>query len=73
MRLMFNCRSLTSWRLWFQVYDCDFNQQLGMTMGVDSIHTRGGWTGVFDIETLDELLETRIRTDNHCFGCTAGM
>ncbi|CAJ1961439.1 unnamed protein product [Cylindrotheca closterium] len=54
-----------------KIYDCDFNQQLGYAIGVDSIH-RGGKT-VFDLESLDELIESRIRTDNHCFGCTAGM
>lgn len=54
-----------------QIYDCDFNQQLGYAVGVDSIH-RGGKT-VFDIESLDDLRDVRIRTDNHCFGCTAGM
>ena len=54
-----------------QIYDCDFIQQLGYAVGVDSIH-RGGKT-VFDIESLDDLRDVRIRTDNHCFGCTAGM
>lgn len=54
-----------------KIYDCDFNQQLGYAIGVDSIH-RGGKT-VFDIESLDDLRDVRIRTDNHCFGCTAGM
>jgi hypothetical protein len=55
----------------FQIYDCDFNQQLGYAVGVDSIH-RGG-KSVFDLESLEELIDVRIRTDNHCFGCTAGM
>eukprot|EP00535_Pseudo-nitzschia_heimii_P009621 CAMPEP_0197192618 /NCGR_PEP_ID=MMETSP1423-20130617/25347_1 /TAXON_ID=476441 /ORGANISM="Pseudo-nitzschia heimii, Strain UNC1101" /LENGTH=563 /DNA_ID=CAMNT_0042645539 /DNA_START=235 /DNA_END=1926 /DNA_ORIENTATION=- len=54
-----------------KIYDCDFNQQLGYAVGVDSIH-RGGKT-VFDIDSLDDLRDERIRTDNHCFGCTAGM
>mmetsp|Transcript_11100 Transcript_11100/g.22405 ORF Transcript_11100/g.22405 Transcript_11100/m.22405 type:complete len:404 (+) Transcript_11100:251-1462(+) len=54
-----------------KIYDCDFNQQLGYSIGVDSIH-RGGKT-VFDIDSLDDLRDVRIRTDNHCFGCTAGM
>jgi len=54
-----------------KLYDCDFNQQLGYGVGVDSIH-RGGKT-VFDIDSLADLMEERIRTDNHCFGCTAGM
>lgn len=54
-----------------KIYDCDFNQQLGYAIGVDSIH-RGGKT-VFDLNSLDELRDIQIRTDNHCFGCTAGM
>lgn len=54
-----------------KIYDCDFNQQLGYAVGVDSIH-KGGKT-VFDIDSLDDLRDARIRTDNHCFGCTAGM
>lgn len=54
-----------------KIYDCDFNQQMGYAVGVDSIH-RGGKT-VFDIDSLDDLRDVRIRTDNHCFGCTAGM
>jgi len=54
-----------------KIYDCDFNQQLGYSIGANSIH-RGGKT-VFDIESLNDLRDVRIRTDNHCFGCTAGM
>jgi hypothetical protein len=54
-----------------QIYDCDFNQQLGYVVGADSIH-KGGKT-VFDIKSFDEMMDISIRTDNHCFGCTAGM
>lgn len=54
-----------------QMYDCDFNQQLGYATGVNGIH-QGGVT-VYDVKTLDELQKYSIRTDNHCFGCTAGM
>jgi len=54
-----------------KMYDCDFNQQLGYAVGVDSIH-KGGKT-VFDVDSLNDLLDVRIRTDSHCFGCTAGM
>jgi len=50
-----------------KIYDCDFNQQLGLGLGVT-----GGRT-VFDIESTDDLLKIRVKTDNHCFGCTAGM
>jgi radical SAM/Cys-rich protein len=48
-----------------KVFDCDFNQQLGYGMGKDLT--------VFDVESLEELQKHEIRTDNHCFGCTAGM
>ena len=27
---------------------------------------------VFDIESLMDLQKYAVRTDNHCFGCTAG-
>ena len=49
-----------------QIYDCDFNQQLGMSVG-------GGRSTIHDIESLDELMENPIKLDDHCFGCTAGM
>jgi radical SAM/Cys-rich protein len=54
-----------------KVFDCDFNQQLGLMVGTDAIHQDG--LSVFDMETLGDLLKHEIRTDNHCFGCTAGM
>ena len=48
------------------LYDCDFNQQLGMR--------RNG-----EIQHLDDLLIPRVSLKNnpitigkHCFGCTAG-
>jgi hypothetical protein len=46
------------------VFDCDFNKQLGYDINNMS---------VFDMESLMDLQEYNIRTDNHCFGCTAGM
>jgi radical SAM/Cys-rich protein len=54
-----------------KVFDCDFNQQLGLMVGTDAIHKDG--LSVFDMETLGDLQKHAIRTDNHCFGCTAGM
>ena len=62
-----------------RIYDCDFNQQLAMTMpaaagsapppptadGSDSLT-------VLDLRHLGELKGRSIRIDNHCFGCTAG-
>jgi radical SAM/Cys-rich protein len=57
------------------LYDCDFNQQLGMDIvghrdtGADTqLHS----LSVFDISTLTDLEKYAVRTDNHCFGCTAG-
>lgn len=59
------------------IYDCDFNQQLGMQI-VGEIHnseimsTTKQQLSVFDIQSLTDLQKYSIRTDNHCFGCTAG-
>jgi radical SAM/Cys-rich protein len=59
------CRSLVSvdWQGW--LYDCDFNQQLGLPLGGTSRpHLR---------DLLDDGLDGRaIRVADHCFGCTAG-
>jgi radical SAM/Cys-rich protein len=60
------CRNTISigWR--GEVYDCDFNQQLGMQ-----------WTNdekplfLWDIDP-DALEDRQIMTGDHCFGCTAG-
>lgn len=69
-----------------RLYDCDFNQQLGLGIvtkplankdvaQADALRPRAveGVT-VFEIENLGPALaDIAIRTDNHCFGCTAGM
>ena len=54
-----------------KLFDCDFNQQLGYTIGSDEVHEGG--KSVFDISSLLELKCDSITNDNHCFGCTAGM
>lgn len=47
------------------LYDCDFNQMLEMPVESEaSDHIKN-----FDYETL---MQRRIRTGQHCFGCTAG-
>jgi radical SAM/Cys-rich protein len=59
------CRNTISvdWR--GEVYDCDFNQQLGMRW-------KNG-TPIFLWDVDPESLENReIMTGGHCFGCTAG-
>ena len=49
-----------------KVYDCDFNQQLGLPALGRIKHLR-------DLLDSDELVEGQaINTDQHCFGCTAG-
>lgn len=66
------------------LYDCDFNQQLAIPLGEDLIplnadSSREATTRkkqqqrtVFEINSLDELLDEGIAVDLHCFGCTAG-
>jgi hypothetical protein len=54
-----------------QIYDCDFNQQLGYGTGAKDAFD-GGKT-VFDVSSFTELMSDQIKVDNHCFGCTAGM
>jgi len=62
------CRNTISvgWR--GEVYDCDFNQQLGMQWSCN-----GGSKRLFlwDIDP-DSLEDREIMTGAHCFGCTAG-
>ncbi len=61
------CRSLVSvdWQGW--LYDCDFNQQLGLPLGTAGVRRH-----------LRELLQADvagqpIRVAGHCYGCTAGQ
>jgi hypothetical protein len=61
------CRNTISvgWR--GEVYDCDFNQQLGMQRN----NPEG--SGIFLWDVNSDCLEGReIMTGDHCFGCTAG-
>jgi radical SAM/Cys-rich protein len=61
------CRNLMSVDWQGYVYDCDFNQMLGLPIGRDGARTH-----------LSELMETDltgnpIRVAGHCYGCTAGQ
>ncbi len=47
------------------LYDCDFNQMLGLTISIEGPRN----IMYFDI---DKLRNRRITVDNHCYGCTAG-
>jgi radical SAM protein with 4Fe4S-binding SPASM domain len=59
------CRTTLSVDYEGRLYDCDFNQMLGMNMrnGSDSF--------LWDI-TPEMLNERAIQTGDHCFACTAG-
>jgi radical SAM/Cys-rich protein len=59
------CRSLISVGWDGRLYDCDFNQMLELGPGEGSPRTIHG----LDVEAL---AGRRIRTGDHCFGCTAG-
>ncbi|MFL6449565.1 MAG: arsenosugar biosynthesis radical SAM (seleno)protein ArsS [Bryobacteraceae bacterium] len=58
------CRSLISVSWDGRLYDCDFNQMLGMpTMRRVSI---------WDLDSYSRLARDGIQVGEHCFGCTAG-
>ncbi|MEM7207374.1 MAG: arsenosugar biosynthesis radical SAM (seleno)protein ArsS [Pseudomonadota bacterium] len=59
------CRSTLSVDYQGNVYDCDFNQQLGMPLGGRPRHIS---------EITAEMLEDMpIKIGDHCYGCTAGQ
>jgi radical SAM/Cys-rich protein len=62
------CRSLVSVDWQGYLYDCDFNQQLGLPILV------GAGARVHLSEITATALEDRpVRVADHCFGCTAGQ
>lgn len=62
------CRTLLSVDWQGFLYDCDFNQQLGLPI------REGGKPRVHLSEVpVDRLQGMPIRVANHCFGCTAGQ
>lgn len=61
------CRDTISVDWEGRVYDCDFNQQLGLH------HTQAAEPFfIWDLD-LKGWLKFPIKTDNHCYGCTAGQ
>ncbi len=62
------CRNLISVDYRGYVYDCDFNQMLGLPLA------RGSRAHTHLSELLDADIEGNpIRTAGHCYGCTAGQ
>jgi radical SAM/Cys-rich protein len=62
------CRSLVSVGWDGRLYDCDFNQMLGVPLGAAG----GGLRTIWDVESFDQITAAPIATGSHCFGCTAG-
>jgi radical SAM/Cys-rich protein len=61
------CRNTLSVSWEGYLYDCDFNQQLDMKMDLPG----GARPHVRDFD-LQRWLHHPIRTERHCYGCTAG-
>ncbi|MGK0187393.1 MAG: radical SAM/Cys-rich protein [Verrucomicrobiales bacterium] len=61
------CRDTISVDWQGYVYDCDFNQQLGMQLKGSESNGLPLW----ELE-LEAFRQTPILTGSHCFGCTAG-
>jgi radical SAM/Cys-rich protein len=59
------CRNTLSVSWDGQLYDCDFNQMLGLSLNTPIAHS------IHDFN-LDAWQTRTIVTDRHCFGCTAG-
>jgi radical SAM/Cys-rich protein len=59
------CRNTISVGWQGEVYDCDFNQQLGMQLN------NGKPLSLWDLD-LETFAKLEILTADHCFGCTAG-
>ena len=49
-----------------QLFDCDFNQMLGMPVAGRSSQT------VWNIDSFDQFIHQRVAVADHCYGCTAG-
>jgi radical SAM/Cys-rich protein len=60
------CKSTVSVGWDGRLYDCDFNQMLGLAIN----HGAPDRIEAFD---LDRLATRRIVVGNHCYGCTAGQ
>ena len=65
------CRSLVSVDWQGYLYDCDFNQQLGLPL-LSPRDARKSRLHLTDI-TAGQLEDQPIRVADHCFGCTAGQ
>jgi hypothetical protein len=65
------CRDLVSVDWQGYLYDCDFNQQLGLPLG-SGVASGAGPTHLRDLTRL-ALEGGPIAVADHCYGCTAGQ
>src|SRR5688572_26675031 len=66
------CRTLVSVDWEGYVYDCDFNQMLGLPLKVDSKMRGAARTRLAELVGRD-LAGNPIAVRDHCYGCTAGQ
>ncbi|MDB4331495.1 arsenosugar biosynthesis radical SAM protein ArsS [bacterium] len=60
------CRSLLSISWDGLIFDCDFNQMLGLGVGGSDA------TSIWDIDSLNDFVQRPISVADHCYACTAG-
>ncbi len=66
------CRSLLSVDWQGYVYDCDFNQMLGLPLAANDTRARPGRVRLPDLAQRN-LQNHPIVIGDHCYGCTAGQ
>ncbi len=66
------CRSLLSVDWQGYVYDCDFNQMLGLPLAANDTRARAGRMRLRDLAQRN-LHNHPIVIGDHCYGCTAGQ
>jgi radical SAM/Cys-rich protein len=63
------CRDLISIDWQGYLYDCDFNQMLGLPLGADG----GARRHIGELADAADLTGAGIAVAGHCYGCTAGQ
>jgi radical SAM/Cys-rich protein len=63
------CRDLISIDWQGYLYDCDFNQMLGLPLGADG----GARRHIGELADAADLTGAGIAVGGHCYGCTAGQ
>jgi len=62
------CRYLISVGWEGSIYDCDFNQMLGLSLR----DARGEALNIESLTSLDQVCERSVTIGDHCYACTAG-